>query len=49
MRGLPSHCGQFEETIRAVGALPAESVPPAVRDDLLTAFQHWSAPGENPG
>jgi anti-sigma factor RsiW len=33
---------QFREIIRALGRLPEESLSPAARDALLTAFRGWT-------
>jgi anti-sigma factor RsiW len=33
---------QMRQTIRSLGDLPEESLSPAVRDALLTAFRGWS-------
>jgi anti-sigma factor RsiW len=42
--GCP-HCttylDQMRITIRTLGRLPEETVPPAARDALLSAFQDW--------
>jgi anti-sigma factor RsiW len=42
--GCP-HCttylDQMRITIRTLGRLPEETVPPAARDALLSAFQEW--------
>jgi anti-sigma factor RsiW len=32
---------QMRVTIRTLGRLPAESIPPAARDELLDAFRDW--------
>ena len=33
---------QFRQTIRTLGRLPEESLSPAAREALLTAFRGWS-------
>ena len=33
---------QFRQTIRALGRLPEESLSPAAREALLTAFRGWT-------
>ena len=33
---------QFRQTIRALGALPEESLSPEMRKNLLDAFRNWS-------
>jgi anti-sigma factor RsiW len=35
------YLAQMRETIRAVGQLREEHVPPAARDELLRAFRDW--------
>lgn len=37
-----AHLEQIRETIRASGALTEESISPAARDALLSAFVDWS-------
>jgi predicted anti-sigma-YlaC factor YlaD len=32
---------QMKLTIRTLGALPAEPIPPAVRDELIQRFRSW--------
>lgn len=43
--GMCRHCraylGQFKHTIRTLGRLPAEEIPPDVRDELLARFRDW--------
>lgn len=41
--GCRAHLEQFRATIRALGHLPGESLPPATRDALLAAFRGWNA------
>lgn len=43
--GMCRHCRaylrQMRQTIRTLGKLPDESVPPEVLDDLLCRFRSW--------
>ena len=43
--GMCRHCRaylrQMRQTIRTLGKLPDEPVPPAVLDDLLCRFRSW--------
>lgn len=43
--GMCRHCraylNQMKQTIRTLGRLPAESIPPDVRDELLARFRDW--------
>lgn len=43
--GMCRHCraylNQMKQTIRALGKLPAEEIPPEVRDVLLARFRTW--------
>ena len=43
--GMCRHCRayleQIRQTIRALGTLPAEEIPPDVRDELLARFRNW--------
>jgi anti-sigma factor RsiW len=43
--GMCRHCRaylhQMRHTIRTLGTLPAEEIPPDVRDDLLARFRDW--------
>ncbi len=43
--GMCRHCRaylrQMRQTIRTLGKLPEESVPPEVIDDLLSRFRSW--------
>lgn len=32
---------QMKQTIQTLGKLPAESIPPNVRDELLVRFRNW--------
>ncbi len=34
---------QLRDTITALGELPAESIDPAARDELLSAFRDWKS------
>lgn len=36
-----TYLDQMRATVAAVGKLPAESIPPASRDELLRAFRDW--------
>ncbi len=36
-----TYLDQMRATIAAVGRLPAESIPPTSRDELLRAFRDW--------
>ena len=37
----PLYLGQMRLTIRALGALTEERVPPAAREELLRLFRRW--------
>lgn len=43
--GMCRHCraylDQMKQTIRALGKLPTEEIPPDVRDVLLARFRTW--------
>jgi anti-sigma factor RsiW len=39
------HLRQMRDTIRLVGTLRGEDVPPVVRDSLLHAFRDWKNQG----
>ncbi len=39
--GCHIYLDQMRQTIRVVGALPEESIPPAAQDELLSAFREW--------
>ncbi len=43
--GLCRHCraylDQMRQTLRLLGTLPPEQIPPEVRDALLERFRHW--------
>lgn len=43
--GMCRHCraylGQMKQTVRTLGKLPAEGIPPEVRDVLLARFRTW--------
>lgn len=43
--GMCRHCraylDQMKHTIRMLGALPPETIPPDVRDQLLAQFHDW--------
>ncbi len=41
--GCDRYLDQMRTTVTALGHLPAESLDPGVRDDLLSAFQNWKA------
>jgi anti-sigma factor RsiW len=36
-----THLKQMRETIRVLGTLTEESIPPRARDELLHAFRDW--------
>lgn len=44
--GMCRHCraylDQMKQTIRVLGKLPAERIPPDVRDELLACFRRWN-------
>jgi len=39
--GCREYLAQMRLTIQALGRLPEESIPPAAREELLTAFRTW--------
>ena len=43
--GMCGHCraylDQINQTVRTLGRLPAEDIPPDVRDELLQRFRNW--------
>jgi predicted anti-sigma-YlaC factor YlaD len=39
--GCRRYLRQMKLTIRTLGALPAEPIPPAVRDELIQRFRTW--------
>lgn len=39
--GCDVYLDQFRQTISVLGELPAESLSPDARDQLLTAFRDW--------
>ena len=39
--GCRRYLHQMKPTIRTLGALPAEPIPPAVRDELIQRFRTW--------
>lgn len=43
--GMCRHCraylGQMEHTVRTLGRLPPETIPPHVQDQLLAQFRNW--------
>ncbi|MBI4476273.1 MAG: zf-HC2 domain-containing protein [Acidobacteria bacterium] len=43
--GMCRHCrayiDQMRQTVRTLGRLPAEEIPPEVRDALLVQFRNW--------
>lgn len=47
--GCVTYVDQMRETIRAVGALRAETVEATVPDDVLAAFRAWKSGGALPG
>ncbi|MCI0356491.1 MAG: zf-HC2 domain-containing protein [Acidobacteria bacterium] len=42
--GCQTYLEQMRLTVRAVGRLSEESIPPEVRDQLLAAFRGWKKP-----
>jgi len=42
-KGCHRYLAQFRRTIAELGHLPAESITPAARDHLLSAFRDWSS------
>ena len=40
-RGCRDHLRQMKLTIQTLGKLPVETIPPAIRDELLNRFRHW--------
>lgn len=44
--GMCRHCraylDQMKQTIRVLGKLPADPIPPDVRDELLACFRRWN-------
>lgn len=36
-----AYLGQIKQTIRTLGRLPVEEIPPDVRDALLERFRNW--------
>lgn len=42
-RGCRTYLRQMRQTIRTLGALPGEPIPPEVRDKLLERFRNWKA------
>lgn len=41
--GCTRYVEQMRTTVRAVGAISEESVPPGVREELLAAFRDWKS------
>lgn len=45
--GMCPHCraylNQINQTVRTLGHLPAEDIPPDVRDELLQRFRSWKS------
>jgi anti-sigma factor RsiW len=41
--GCDRYLGQIRATVAALGHLPAESLAPRARADLLSAFRDWNA------
>ena len=39
--GCRIYLGQMKQTIRTLGRLPNEPVPPAIREELLRRFRSW--------
>ena len=39
--GCRRYLRQMKLTIRTLGALPAEPIPPAIRDELIQRFRSW--------
>lgn len=42
--GCETYLAQFRQTIDTLGHLPADTLPPDVRDRLLEAFNTWPRP-----
>ena len=41
--GCTAYVEQFRVTLRALGTLREEDVPPAARDELLAVFRDWKS------
>jgi primosomal protein N'' len=41
--GCNAYVEEFRVTLRALGTLREEDVPPPVRDELLAAFRDWKS------
>lgn len=39
--GCRRYLRQMRQTVRALGALPVEPIPPEIRDALLERFRSW--------
>ncbi|HEY2603433.1 MAG TPA: zf-HC2 domain-containing protein [Thermoleophilaceae bacterium] len=39
--GCTAYLEQIRVTVRAIGTLREEDIPPATRDELLAAFRDW--------
>ena len=39
--GCQTYLEQMRQTVRAVGRLSEESIPPQAREELLRAFRNW--------
>ncbi len=39
--GCRNHLRQMKLTIQTLGKLPVESIPPAIRDEMLNRFRNW--------
>ena len=48
--GMCRHCraylDQIKQTIRTLGGVPSEGIPPDVRDALLARFRDWKRSGK---
>lgn len=41
--GCRTYLRQMKQTVRTLGRLPEEPLPPAVRDELLQRFRTWKS------
>jgi predicted anti-sigma-YlaC factor YlaD len=46
--GCRAYLEQMRDTVRVLGHLGEDDIPPAVLDELLRAFRDWSASGGGP-
>lgn len=40
-RGCRTYLDQMKQTVRTIGKLPSEDIPPEVRSQLLERFRDW--------